>query len=162
MNTSFLISTNVLALMMAFFIILICFIKHIFLTFGGTKFSIVKLELIFLVTFLIYNLLYLFFVFIIISIKNKIFYYDSFIVDKAFRKIFLLEIYSTIDVYFLLIVISFCASWFFLALDINLDINKEYDKDKIYILCLYFLIYFIYWFLLFSCTFFLFISFFIK
>lgn len=158
MNTSFLISTNVLALMMAFFIILICFIKHIFLTFGGTKFSIVKLELIFLVTFLIYNLLYFFFVFIILSIKNKIFYYDSFIVDKAFRKIFLLEIYSTIDVYFLLIFISFCASWFFLAL----DINKEYDKDKIYILCLYFLIYFIYWFFLFSCTFFLFISFFIK
>lgn len=158
MNTSFLISTNVLALMMVFFIILICFIKHIFLTFGGTKFSIVKLELIFLVTFLIYNLLYFFFVFIIISIKNKVFYYDSFIVDKAFRKIFLLEIYSTIDVYFLLIVISFCASWFFLAL----DINKEYDKDKIYILCLYFLIYFIYWFFLFSCTFFLFISFFIK
>lgn len=158
MNTSFLISTNVLALMMVFFIILICFIKHIFLAFGGTKFSIVKLELIFWVTFLIYNLLYFFFVFIIISIKNKIFYYDSFIVDKAFRKIFLLEIYSTIDVYFLLIVISFCASWFFLAL----DINKEYDKDKIYILCLYFLIYFIYWFFLFSCTFFLFISFFIK
>lgn len=158
MNKSFFVSTDIFSLIISFFIVLVCFSKQIFLYYGGTKFSIVKLEVLFFVTFLSYNLLYFLFVFMLLAIKNKIFYYDYFLVDKAFRVYVLFEIYSTIDVYFLLIIISCCSSFLFLSL----NIFEEYEKDKFHIFCLYFLIYFIYWFLLFSCTFFLLLSFFIE
>jgi len=151
MKPFFYIDLDVIYIIFYLFIVFICLTKKIFEDLGGHTFSIVKLEFLFFLSFVIYHLIYFVFIFIILYNKAQMVYYDSILIDKVLINYFIIEIFNTLDVYFLLVFLSCFSSCFVLSL--NITENFIEDKNKLFLLCLNYLICFIYFFSIFSCSF---------